>query len=119
MTYIFGLERILARFIRFFFLVSDAWFGFLIIIIIIFSIGCYTRMKLELLLLKLLNLMQSLVGVLCSTGNSKVMNLTNFCHTLNHVLYHWKVVLLQDLRPLRRKNLKHGYILVKENALSG
>lgn len=76
-------------------------------------------MKLELLLLKLLNLMQSLVGVLCSTGNSKVMNLTNFCHTLNHVLYHWKVVLLQDLRPLRRKNLKHGYILVKENALSG
>lgn len=67
---------------------------------------------------KLLNLIRLLEDVQYSTGNYKDMNLTNFCHTLNLVLYHWRAVLHQDLKHLRKKNLKHVCMSVEENELS-
>ena len=75
-------------------------------------------MKLEQQLLKLLNSMPFLEGVQYNTENSKVMKLTNFCLTSSHALYHWRVVLHLDLRKLRRKSLKLGYMFVKGNELS-
>lgn len=75
------------------------------------------RMKQGQQQLKLLNSMPSLVGALCSTENYKGMSLINSCHILNHVSCHLKAVLHQDLRHRKKKNLKHGYIYVKENEL--
>lgn len=82
-----------------------------------FCCGC-NRMNLEQQPLKLLNLMQFLVGVLYSTENSKVMSLTSFYLTSSHVLFHWRVALHQGLRNLRRKSLKRGCMFVKGNELS-
>lgn len=92
-------------------------FVFFLRLFLIFCCEC-NRMNLEQQPLKLLNLMQFLVGVLYSTENSKVMSLTSFYLTSSLVLFLWRVALHQGLRNLRRKSLKHGCMFVKGNELS-
>lgn len=75
-------------------------------------------MKLGQQLSKLLNLMQLLVDVLCNIGKFRAMNQTNFCHSSNLVLYHWREVLHLDLKNPRKKNLKEDCTSAEENELS-
>jgi len=63
------------------------------------------KMKLGLRPSRQLNLMPSLEVVQSNIGNSKVMNLTNFCHTSSLALYLWRVVSSLGSKSLKRRSL--------------
>uniref|UniRef100_A0A0A9FL51 Uncharacterized protein n=1 Tax=Arundo donax TaxID=35708 RepID=A0A0A9FL51_ARUDO len=63
--------------------------------------------------------MPSLGVVQSSTGNSKVMNLKNSCHTLSLALYLWRVVSPLGSKSLKRRSLKHDCIFVEGRELFG
>jgi hypothetical protein len=86
---------------------------------ILLRLCLYCRMKLGLQPSRLLNLMPSLGVVQSNTGNSKVMNLTNSCHTSSLALYLWRVVSPLGSKSPRRKSLKHGCIFAKEREVFG
>ena len=77
----------------------------------------YCRMKLGLRPSRQLNWMPSLEVVQSNIGNSKVMNLTNSCHTSSLALYLWRAVLLLGSKSLKRRSLKHGCIFAEGREL--
>jgi hypothetical protein len=75
------------------------------------------KMKLGLRPSRQLNLMPSLEVVQSNIGNSKVMNLTNSCHTSSLALYLWRVVSPLGSKSLKRRSLKHGCIFAEGREL--
>jgi hypothetical protein len=61
--------------------------------------------------------MPSLEVVQSNIGNSKVMNLTNSCHTSSLALYLWRVVSPLGSKSLKRRSLKHGCIFAEGREL--